>query len=215
MELILASSSPQRKQILREMGVRFRAMSADIDEHHDGLVRPHAIVKSLALRKAERISDGYPKAWVLGCDTLIVLSNGEIALKPKNRADAKRTLLLYRNSHCDVVSGLALMNRAKGVSRVRYEKTRLWFREFTEADVERYLDTGEWKGCSGSMTIEGRAGEWIVRRKGGYWNVVGLPVDLARWFLISAGHVVRGRQVAGWPAPKKIPEPPIFKSDNK
>ena len=194
MELILASSSPQRKQILREMGIRFKAIPADIDEHHDGLVRPHAIVKSLALRKAERISGDHPKAWVLGCDTLIVLSNGEIALKPKKRADAKRTLLLYRNSHCDVVSGLALVNRAKGVSKVGYERTRLWFGKFTEADVERYLDTNEWKGCSGSMTIEGGAGEWIVRRKGGYWNVVGLPVDLARRFLISAG----------WPVQKAI-----------
>ncbi len=181
--IILASQSPQRKQILKKLGISFKAIPAHIDEHHSGFKRPHAIVKSIALRKAEAIAKRHPNDWILGCDTIVILSNGKIAVKPKNRADAARTINLYRNSHCDVYSGLALVHKSSGKKMVDYEKTRLYFDNFSNDQIEEYLDSGEWRDRSGSMTIEGRGGKWIRKVEGCYWNVVGLPVNLLKTYL--------------------------------
>ena len=185
-QLILASQSPQRKEILKKLKIDFMSVPADIDEHHSGFKKNHAIVKSIALRKAQAIAEKYSDKWVLGCDTLVVLKGGHIAEKPKDRADAKRTIKAYRNSYCDVYSGLALINlTARGRNKfVGHEKTRLFFSDFTDRQIEEYLDSGEWRDRSGSMTIEGRGGEWIKRIEGCYWNVVGLPVNLLKKFLI-------------------------------
>lgn len=176
--LILASQSPQRKRILKMMGIRFKAFPSRIDETNGGFSRPHAIAKHIALKKAEAVAPRFPKNWVLGCDTFVILSNGKLALKPKHRADAKKTIQTYRASYCDVYSGIALVNHSLNKKFVQFDKTRLVFGKFTDAAIEKYLDTGEWKGRSGSLTIEGKGGKWIKKIKGDYWNVVGLPVGL-------------------------------------
>lgn len=182
---ILASGSPQRKNILKKLGISFRSIAPNIDEHHSGFKKPHAIVKSIALRKAQTIAKKHPDDWIIGCDTIVILSNGKIAVKPKNRADAKKTIRLYQNSHCDVYSGLALINQIKGIKKLGYEKTRLIFDKFDNKQIEEYLDSNEWRDRSGSMTIEGRGGKWIRRVEGCYWNVVGLPINLFKNFQFS------------------------------
>ncbi|MBN1258407.1 septum formation protein Maf [Candidatus Peregrinibacteria bacterium] len=182
--LILASESPQRKQILKKLGVPFVAIPARIDEHYSGLSRPFAVARRIALRKAETVAQRYPHDWILGCDTIVVLPNAEIAGKPKSRADAKRVLSLYRNAHCDVYSGLALVNKLLNKKFVQYAKTRIHFREIDAAEIKRYLDSGDWYGRSGSLTIETADKKgWIRKIAGDYWNVVGLPVLLLRKML--------------------------------
>ena len=183
--LILASKSPQRKRILTDMGISFLAVPSHIDETKasSGLKRFHTIAKRIALRKAEEIAKQYPDEWILGCDTFVILSDGSLSLKPRNRNDARKTINKYRNAHCDVYSGLALINKSLNKKFVHYDRTRLYFRDFSDKEREKYLDSGEWKGRSGSMTIEGRGGKWVKRIEGDYWNVVGLPVDLLKRFL--------------------------------
>lgn len=183
--MILASASPQRKKILEQMGLKFSIIPAHIDEHHSGFSRPHAIVKSIARRKAEAIAGKNPDVWVIGCDTIVVLSNGTIAVKPRDRADAGRILKSYQNSHCDVYSGLALIQKKSEQSFIGFERTRIFFRDFSDRSLEEYLDTDEWKGRSGAMTIEGK-GHWTRKIEGEYWNVVGLPVSLLKRFLKRA-----------------------------
>jgi len=181
--LILASQSPQRKKILKEMGIKFKVVPSNINENPGKLKKPHAIAKYIALQKALEVSKKYPKDWIIGCDTFVILADGSLSIKPKNRADAKKTIELYRNSYCDVYSGLAVINHLCKKRLIGYEKTRLHFLNFSDADIEKYLDSNEWVGRSGSMTIEGRGGKWIKKIKGCYWNVVGLPVQLLKDFL--------------------------------
>jgi len=179
MAIILASSSPQRRKILEELGVKFTVVPAHVDEHHAGFLRPHAVVKSIAKRKAEAVAKKYPNEWVIGCDTIVLLSDGRISVKPKDCDDARSILKTYQNSHCDVYSGLALVHRNSKRSFVDFERTRIFFKDFSDQSLEEYLDTGEWKGRSGAMTIEGK-GHWTRKMEGEYWNVVGLPVDLLK-----------------------------------
>ena len=183
--LILASKSPQRKNILKDMGIEFKVIPSHIDEiaAAKGLKAFHSIAMRIALRKAEKIAERYEDEWVLGCDTFVALSDGSLSIKPKDRADARKTINLYNNSYCDVYSGLALINNKQKIKLVDYDKTRLYFRKFTRAEREEYLDSGEWKDRSGSMTIEGRGGKWVKKIEGDYWNVVGLPVDLLKRFM--------------------------------
>lgn len=185
MALILASSSPQRKKILKAMGLSFSVVPANIDEHHSGFKRPHAIAKSIAARKAQKVSRKHPDDWVIGCDTIVVLKGGRIAVKPAGRTDARRTLKAYQNSYCDVYSGLCLIQRQSGRRFLGFERTRIHFNDFSTKSLEAYLDTGEWKGRSGAMTIEGK-GHWTRYMEGEYWNVVGLPVDLLKKYLKEA-----------------------------
>jgi len=179
MAIILASSSPQRRKILEELGVKFSVIPARVNEHHAGFQRPHAVVKSIAKRKAEAVAKKHPNDWVIGCDTIVLLKGGLISVKPKDRNDAREILKSYQNSHCDVYSGLALIHRNSGRNYVGFERTRIFFRDFSDQSLEEYLDTGDWKGRSGAMTIEGK-GHWTRKMEGEYWNVVGLPVDLLK-----------------------------------
>lgn len=179
MAIILASSSPQRKKILEQLGLEFRVVPAHVDEHHAGYSKPHAVVKSIARRKAEAVAKKHPNDWVIGCDTIVLLKGGAISTKPKDRDDARTILKNYQNSHCDVYSGLALINRSLKKRYVDFERTRIFFRDFSDQSLEEYLDTGDWKGRSGAMTIEGKA-HWTKKMEGEYWNVVGLPVDLLK-----------------------------------
>ncbi len=185
MALILASSSPQRKKILERMGLEFKVVPANIDEHHAGLKKMHAIARSIAIRKAEAVSERHHADWIIGSDTMVLLSNGRIALKPEGRDDARKTLKTYQGSFCDVYSGLALINKAKEACYSGFERTRIHFRDFSDESLEEYLDSNEWVGRSGAMTIEGK-GHWTTYMEGEYWNVVGLPVDLLKNYLKKA-----------------------------
>lgn len=187
--LILASGSPQRKRILKMLGMPFRAIASHVSEKTGRLKNPTAIAKHLAFLKAEAVSKKYPNHWVLGVDTLVVLSNGKISGKPKNKAEAIATLKMYQNSYCDVISGIALINHAQNRTSVRIEKARLYFRDFSDQDIHAYLkSTTRWKGSSGSMTIEGIGppqADWVKKLKGDYWNVVGLPIVTLKKMLKS------------------------------
>ncbi len=188
-KLILASKSPQRKKILKDMGLKFKVVPSHINETKaaGNLKKYHTIAKRIALRKAERVAKDYPKDWVLGCDTFVVLSDGSLSTKPRNRADAKKTIRKYCGSHCDVYSGIALVKEETNQKLVEFDKTRLHFRKFSNEDLEAYLDSGEWKDRSGSMTIEGKGGKWVTRIKGDYWNVVGLPVNVLKTYFSKIG----------------------------
>lgn len=159
-----------------------------VDEDHNGLTKTDEIVSHLSYKKAYEIAKKNPGEWVIGSDTLVLLSNGKISEKPKDRAEAKETILTYSGSHCDVYSGLTLLKITDGkeLNYTDYEKTRIHFDKLTDDQIEEYLDSEEWQNRSGSMTIEGRGGKWINNIDGCYWNVVGLPVNLLKEFILES-----------------------------
>lgn len=177
---ILASGSPQRKWILEQIGVNFKIDPPDIDENLDNipLKKPHAIVKYLALAKAQAIANRHSSLPILSCDTLVVNHKGQILGKPKTKIDAKRMLESYNGAYADIYSGLAWIyaDRSKKPF-LDYNKTRLYFKAISGQAIDDYLQNGEWKYCSGGMKVE-KIDDWLKKRVGEYWNVVGLPVKL-------------------------------------
>jgi septum formation protein len=165
--LTLASASPQRRTILDQLGVPYEARPVEVAELAEG--DPGDLVVENALRKA-RAADGDP---VLGADTVVAL--GERVLgKPAGEAEARGFLADLSGATHEVWSGVALING--DTERTAAARTAVRFRALSDADVEGYLATGEWRGRAGGYAIQGRGAALVESIDGDYFNVVGLPV---------------------------------------
>jgi septum formation protein len=179
-ELILASSSPQRKAILEQLGVRFRVVVPDVEELAAGpaeeLVienasrKAAAAVAELGARGDGARSDAQP---VLGVDTVVALG-AQVYGKPKDRAHARSTLQLLSGRTHRVLSGVCLI--VDGITRTAAAVTSVGFRLLDAATLDWYLDSDEWQGRAGGYAIQGRGAALVERIEGDYLNVVGLPV---------------------------------------
>ncbi len=174
-ELILASSSPQRKAILEQFGIQFRIVVPAVDELTSG--SPEELVLENACRKATAavaelgISDSAQP--VLGVDTVVALG-AQVYGKPKDREQARATLeALSGRSHL-VLSGVCLITGGK--ARTAAAVTTVAFRLLDAATLDWYLDSDEWQGRAGGYAIQGRGAALVERIDGDYLNVVGLPV---------------------------------------
>jgi septum formation protein len=171
--LILASSSPRRRELLTQAGLTFEVHAAHIDESRLPNEQPANYVQRLALEKAQAIYARFPNATVLGADTTVVLDN-EIMNKPTNLPDAERMLRALSGRTHQVYTGIAVITTA--THRVHLETTDVTFSEIGEADLAHYLASGDPLDKAGAYGIQGFAARWIPRIEGDYFNVVGLPI---------------------------------------
>lgn len=163
-QLILASTSPQRRVILDQLRIPYEAVAPGYEEESGGNPVEHAAGKA-------RSVDGGDSP-VLGVDT-VVSCNGELLGKPRDASDAERMLEALSGKTHEVVSGLCL--RTPAWEELHRETTRVTFRELTPRDLARYLASGEWEGRAGSYAIQGFGANLVEGIEGDYLNVVGLP----------------------------------------
>lgn len=174
-QIILASRSPRRAELLTAAGIAFEVLAADIDETPHRDEAPAAYVERLAIAKARAVFALRPESRVLAADTTVTI-DGEILGKPENMADAERMLRLLSGRVHQVHTGVALLSRL-GV-RSAVDTTRVWFDAMTDGDISWYVATGEPVDRAGAYAIQGFASRFIPRIDGSYSNVVGLPVAL-------------------------------------
>ncbi|HEU4794170.1 MAG TPA: Maf family protein [Pyrinomonadaceae bacterium] len=175
-KLILASSSPRRKELLEAAGWPYEAITAGIDESLLANEEPADYVQRLARSKAATVARRLQSGLVLGADTTVVIEN-EILGQPVDDADAKRMLDLLNGKWHEVLTGVAVV-RVGGETRVDYETTHVKFAEMTEREIDWYVSTGEARGKAGAYGIQGAAGLFIEEIRGDYFNIVGLPIRL-------------------------------------
>jgi septum formation protein len=172
--IVLASASPRRARILRELGVAFRVEPADIDESlqpgEDGADAALRLARAKAARVAASTKDP-----VLAADT-VVLCDGAILNKPESADDARRMLRLLSGRAHEVVTGVALHAQGRAVSGI--ERTEVRFAPLTDDEVRWYVDTGEPMDKAGAYHVDGRAALFIESVQGSPSNVAGLPVRL-------------------------------------
>jgi septum formation protein len=170
--LVLASTSPQRRAILEQLGIAFEVAEPGVEEVAEG--DPATVVIENALRKARAaggVAAGRP---VLGVDTTVA-DTVRLYGKPRDESEARRTLRALAGGEHHVWSGLALC--AGGDERLTAaEKTLVRFRSLGPPEIEWYLASGEWRGRAGGYAIQGRGAALVERIEGDPWNVVGLPV---------------------------------------
>ena len=173
--LLLASTSPQRRAILHQLGIPFDAVAPIYDERDPPEADAEQLVCEHAVGKARSVLDQADDRPVLGVDTTVVLG-GRLYAKPKNAGDAERMLEELSGRTHAVVSGLCLATPAWEV--VSAIATRVTFRKLTPRDLAAYVASGEWEGRAGAYAIQGRGGALVRRVEGDYLNVVGLPASL-------------------------------------
>jgi septum formation protein len=182
--LILASQSPRRRELLAQLGLQFAVLPSRAKERF-GKGTPAAQARRLATEKAQEVvarlraralrrGEG-AEGWVLGADTIVVKS-GRLMGKPKSAADAARMLGLLQGATHRVITGLALLPLAEGKPWIAHESTRVTFRRLSRDEIAGYVASGEPMDKAGAYGIQGRAGAFVSRISGDYFNVVGLPL---------------------------------------
>jgi len=173
--LLLASTSPQRRAILEQLGIPFEVVAPDYEEHDPPEADAEQLVRDHALGKARSVAAQAGDRPVLGVDTTVVLG-GRVYAKPADAGDAERMLEELGGRTHAVVSGLALIT--PGWELVDAEHTRVTFRPLTPRDLGAYVASGEWEGRAGGYAIQGKGAALVERIEGDYLNVVGLPASL-------------------------------------
>lgn len=179
--LILASASPWRRRLLKKHGIACKVKVSHFEEHvhHKN---PRTLVMHNAFGKAFSVAKHFPNAIVIGVDTVGVLS-GDILGKPKNRQAARKMLLRLSGTIHRVISGLCVIDTKVGKKITTAVTTRIIFRKIRPEELEKYLDSGHWKGKAGSYAIQGRAKSFVAKIDGDITNVVGLPIPILKKIL--------------------------------
>jgi len=184
--LILASGSPRRAQILRDAGFSFALHPTFVNEAIRRGESPVQHVQRLASEKALAAAQKiHGSALVIGADTVVVVG-GKILGKPRSPADARRMLRLLTGRKHRVLTGLAVLRLDSAPARGRpsqrsllrsaVEVTQVWFARLTPREIADYVASGEPMDKAGAYAVQGRAGRFITRIEGCYFNVVGLPL---------------------------------------
>lgn len=174
--IILASASPRRRELLEQAGFLFEVKVSDAEEIITEKA-PAKIVEELALRKAGAVAAAEEDALVIGADTIVAIS-GEILGKPHSREEAFAMLSKLQGKTHQVYTGVALLSKEAGAEsrKVFSEKTDVTMYPMTDREIWQYIDTGEPMDKAGAYGIQGRAAIYIEKINGDYNNVVGLPI---------------------------------------
>lgn len=189
-EIILASASPRRRELLAGLGVEFRIVHTDLDESpmEEETAKEHAI--RLARAKARAVLRDHDKALIIGADTIVTI-DGEILGKPADKDDARRMLALLSGRTHTVVTAYSAIDAAKELEETKAIETLVTVKELTKEEINNYVETGEPMDKAGSYAIQGQ-GKFIVESiEGSYTNVVGLPTEELRETLSRAGVVTK------------------------
>jgi septum formation protein len=187
--LVLASASPRRLDLLRQIGVEPDLIEgADVDETPAPGEEPRRLAARLAKAKADAVAARHPQAFVLAADTVVAV--GRRVLGKAGDADAARAHLgLLSGRRHKVFTGIAL--RGPGASAARVVVTAVRFKRLSAAEIDAYIAAGEWRGKAGGYAIQGRAGAFAIAINGSYSNVVGLPLYECRVLLDGLGYPVQ------------------------
>lgn len=180
MRLVLASSSPRRRELLTAAGFAIDIDPADVDESQWPGEAPRAYVERLARAKAAAVAARHPGRLVVAADTTVAVE-AQILAKPEDAADAARMLLLLSGRPHDVFTGVAVA-RDDDV-RAGVDATVVTMRSISDTEIAAYIETGEPLDRAGAYAIQGGAAPFVTGIAGAYDNVVGLPLALVRRLL--------------------------------
>ncbi len=172
--LILASASPRRRELLGVFGIDFEVHPADIDESLISGETPGDYTLRLAVEKAREVSSQYRESFVLGSDTTVALG-GDCLGKPADAAEARDMLERLSGTVHEVLSAVALVHPGGGIE-TRLSTTRVDFAELPAGWLHHYIASGEPMDKAGAYGIQGAAGIWVRGLDGSYTGVVGLPL---------------------------------------
>jgi len=175
--IVLASGSPRRREILKEAGIKFDIITADVDETIDPNIPSYLMVQELAAKKAVEASKKCDDdSVIIGADTVVCIDD-IILGKPADENDAFNMLKKLSGREHEVLTGVAIIRNKDSFMVTFYEKTKVLFKNLTDDVIWEYIRTGEPMDKAGAYGIQGVGGSLIEEISGDYKNVVGLPIN--------------------------------------
>jgi septum formation protein len=181
-DIVLASASPRRRELLKKIVDDFLVVPSGVDETKIGERNPVEFALEAAVLKARDVGGHYPDSLVIAADTIVCLGDMIIG-KPRDRKDARRILEALSGTRHRVITAVALFKKDEGKLRSGYEESFVRFRKLDAAAIDAYLNTGDPLDKAGSYAIQEVNDAFVESLEGDYDNVVGLPVRLVRGFL--------------------------------
>jgi len=174
-KIILASTSPRRHGLAKDMGLEFDIVPSRYEEDMTLDLSPSGLVMELASGKAADVAKKFNEGIVIGVDTVIFF-DGNVLGKPKDKKDAVKMLKSFSGQTQEVYSGVCMIDCSTGKTIKDYEVTRVTFRKLEDSEIRSYVDTGEPLDKAGAYGIQGLSSIFIRKVDGCYFNVVGFPV---------------------------------------
>ena len=174
--IILASASPRRSALLKQVGLRFKIDPTNYEERLDLQLAIDALARKISLEKATAAAARHKNALVIAADTLGIL-DGKLLVKPRSEQDAKAMLASLSGRSHTVVTGFAIIDTATNKTVSRSVETRVTFKQLTSAEIDAYVKTGEPLDKAGSYAIQGIGSVIVEKIDGDFFNVVGLPLS--------------------------------------
>ena len=184
--IILASNSPRRKELLRQIGMSFRSDPADVDEQILPGEEADEYAVRVALDKASVAAERTGAGIIIAADTIVVLGTTVLG-KPADAKDAERMLGMLSGKMHAVITGLVVMDAGTRKTQKRIAVTNVWFRNLTNDEIVSYVATGEPLDKAGAYGIQERGALFVQKIEGCYFNVVGLPLSLLGEMLVDFG----------------------------
>lgn len=176
MNIILASASPRRKEILGNTNVKFTVIKSEIDEVILDNEKPQQVVMRLAFEKCIDIASKHKEDLVIGADTIVVLDNAILG-KPRNQNEAYDMIKALSNKTHQVITGISLINLDSNKKIIDYVVSHVKFKDLSEDDIKDYIQTNESLDKAGAYGIQGYGALLVEEIKGDYFNIVGLPIS--------------------------------------
>jgi septum formation protein len=174
-QFILASSSPRRKALLKQIGLDFKIVPSRYEEDMKLKLDNKSLAKTLAYGKAKEVASRFKKGIIIGSDTFISFKC-KIIGKPKNAKDAERILKMISGKTLKIYSGLAIIDKYSEKEIVDCEMTEVKMKKMTTDEIKKYIQTGEPLDKAGAFGIQERGVKFVEKINGCYSNVVGLPI---------------------------------------
>lgn len=176
MNIILASASPRRKEILENVNVKFTVVASNIDEVILDNEPPKELVMRLAFEKCMDVAKKNEDALVIGADTIVVMDD-QILGKPKNEEDAYNMIELLSNKKHQVITGISLINLSLDKKVIDYVVSEVTFKDLSKETIRDYINTKESLDKAGAYGIQGYGSLLVESISGDYFNIVGLPIS--------------------------------------
>ena len=182
--IILASQSPRRAEILRMIGVNFKVEPSNIYEQINQKIDQNKIAINISKAKAEKISHKYPNITIIGADTIVVF-NEKVFGKPKNKSESRKMLKALSGNCHKVITGVTIMNEELGVLKTFSETTKVFVQKIPIKQIELYVNNYNTLDKAGSYGIQEWFSVWIKKINGCYYNVMGLPISKLHRYLVE------------------------------
>lgn len=186
MEIILASKSPRRLELMNYLPFKFISASKDVEEEISDALSPQENAMILANKKAKAVALDYKEHIVIGCDTLVVAPNKKILGKPRDKEDAAGMLQMLSGNVHEVYSGVSMMWHQKEMINNFYQVTLVRMKDLTQDEIMSYIESKEPFDKAGGYGIQGKGALFIEEIQGDYYNVVGFPLckiykEIKKW----------------------------------